>query len=98
MFLPTLFDYFLFALLGIALTMWAQARITSAYASGSRIPASSGVTGAEAAAMVMKAGGVHGVAIEPVSGELSDYYDPTHKILRLSHGVYAGRSLAAVGV
>jgi Zn-dependent membrane protease YugP len=98
MFLPTLFDYFLFALPSIALTTWAQARITSAYATGSRIPASSGVTGAEAAAMVMRAGGVQGVAIEPVAGELSDHYDPRHKILRLSHKVYAGRSLAAVGV
>jgi uncharacterized protein len=97
MFLTTI-DYFLFALPGIALTTWAQARITSAYATGSRIPASSGVTGAEAAAMVMRAGGVQGVAIEPVAGELSDHYDPSHKVLRLSHRVYAGRSLAAVGV
>jgi uncharacterized protein len=97
MFLTTI-DYFLFALPGIALTMWSQARITSAYATGSRIPASSGVTGAEAATIVMRAGGVQGVAIEPVAGELSDHYDPSHKVLRLSHGVYAGRSLAAVGV
>ena len=56
------------------------------------------VSGAEAAALVMKAGGVPGVAIEPVAGELSDHYDPSHKVLRLSHEVYAGRSLAAVGV
>ena len=78
--------------------MWAQARISSAYAAGSRIPAASGLTGAEAAAMVMRAGGVTGVAIEPVAGELSDHYDPRHKVLRLSQSVYAGRSLAAVGV
>jgi len=92
------FDYFLFALPGILLTMWAQARISTAYAAGSRIPASSGVTGAEAAAMVMKSGGVQGVAIEPVAGELSDHYDPSHKVLRLSTNVYGGRSLAAVGI
>jgi Zn-dependent membrane protease YugP len=91
-------DYFLFALPGIALSLWAQARISSAYAAGSRIPARAGVTGAEAATMVMRAGGVASVAIEPVNGELSDHYDPTHKVLRLSQGVYAGRSLAALGV
>jgi Zn-dependent membrane protease YugP len=94
----TTFDYFLFALPGIVLSLWAQARISAAYAAGSRIPARSGLSGAEAAALVMKAGGVLGVAIEPVAGELSDHYDPSRKILRLSHHVYAGRSLAAVGV
>jgi Zn-dependent membrane protease YugP len=91
-------DYILFALPGTLLSMWAQARISSAYAMGSRIPAASGLSGAEAAAMVMKAGGVSGVAIEPVAGELSDHYDPRQKVLRLSQGVYAGRSLASVGV
>jgi len=56
------------------------------------------VTGAQAAAMVMQAGGVRGVEIEPVAGELSDHYDPSRKVLRLSQGVFAGRSLAAVGI
>jgi len=91
-------DYFLFALPGILLSLWAQARISSAYAVGSRIPAASGRTGALAAAIVMQAGGVSGVRIEQVAGELSDHYDPRQKVLRLSGGVYAGRSLAAVGV
>jgi Zn-dependent membrane protease YugP len=91
-------NYLLFALPGMLLSMWAQARISAAYAMGSRVPASSRLTGAEAAAMVMQAGGVSGVAIEPVAGELSDHYDPRTKVLRLSHNVYAGRSLASVGV
>jgi Zn-dependent membrane protease YugP len=91
-------DYVLFAIPGIALSMWAQARISSAYAAGSRIPARAGITGAEAAAVVMQAGGVSGVAIEPVAGELSDHYDPSRKVLRLSHSVYGGRSLAALGI
>ena len=46
----------------------------------------------------MRAGGVTDVAIEPVAGELSDHYDPRNKVLRLSPDVYAGRSLAAMGV
>ena len=91
-------DYLLFALPGIALSLSAQARISSAYAAGSRIPASSGLTGAEAAARVMQAGGVGPVAIEPVAGQLTDHYDPRHKVLRLSEGVYAGRSVAALGI
>jgi uncharacterized protein len=94
----TVLDYFLYALPGLLVTMWAQTRIWQAYSEGSRIPASSGLTGAEAAVTVMRAGGVGQVGIEPVQGELSDHYDPAHKVLRLSPKVYAGRSLAAVGI
>jgi Zn-dependent membrane protease YugP len=90
--------YLLFLAPGMLLALWAQARISSAYAEGLRIPAGSGLTGAEAAARIMEARGVHGVAIEPVGGQLTDHYDPSHKVLRLSEGVYAGRSLAALGV
>jgi uncharacterized protein len=92
------YEYFLFMIPGMALSMWAQARISSAYAAGSRVPARAGVTGAEAAGMVMRSGGVTGVAIEPVAGELSDHYDPRNKVLRLSNGVYGSRSLSAVGI
>ena len=46
----------------------------------------------------MQAGGVGPVAIEPVAGQLTDHYDPRHKVLRLSEGVYAGRSVAALGI
>src|SRR5262245_61710913 len=91
-------EYYLFALPGILLSSWAYARISRAYAVGSRIPAASGLTGAEAASLVMKAGGVSGVRIEPIVGELSDHYDPRRKVLRLSDEVFAGRSIAALGV
>jgi Zn-dependent membrane protease YugP len=94
----TVIDYLLYALPGLLVTMWAQSRIWKAYAEGSRIPVSSGLSGALAAVAVMKAGGVWNVAIEPVEGELSDHYDPAHKVLRLSPKVYGGRSLAAVGI
>jgi Zn-dependent membrane protease YugP len=94
----TTYEYLLFAIPGIALSLWAQARISSAYAAGSKIPARAGVTGAEAASLVMRAGGVEGVSIEPVAGELSDHYDPRNKVLRLSNGVYGSRSLSAVGI
>jgi Zn-dependent membrane protease YugP len=90
--------YFLIMLPGIALAAWAQWRVSSAFAAGSRIAPRSGLSGAEAAYEVMRAGGVEGVEIEPVAGQLSDHYDPSHKVLRLSEPVYAERSLAAIGV
>lgn len=90
--------YFVFLAPGILLAMWAQMRISSAYAEGSQIGARSGLTGAEAAHRIMQAEGVYDVAIEPVAGQLTDHYDPSAKVLRLSEGNYAGRSLAALGV
>jgi len=90
--------YLLLVTPALALAGWAQAQIMSAYREGSRYRASSGVTGAQAAAMVMQEGGVQGVAIEPVAGQLTDHYDPSHKVLRLSAGNYQEDSLAAVGV
>lgn len=90
--------YFLLAAPGLLLAMWAQARVQSAFSHGSQISARSGITGAQAAAEVMRSGDVYDVAIEPVHGQLTDHYDPRHKVLRLSEGVYASRSLAALGV
>lgn len=90
--------YLLLVTPALLLAGWAQARIMSAYREGSRYRASSGVTGAQAAQVVMQEGGVQGVAIEPVAGQLTDHYDPSHKVLRLSAGNYQEDSLAAVGV
>jgi Zn-dependent membrane protease YugP len=90
--------YFVFLAPGILLAVWAQWRVKSAYAEASRIPAASGYTGAEAADALLHSAGVHGVAIEPVEGFLSDHYVPGEHVLRLSPDVYAGRSLAALGI
>jgi Zn-dependent membrane protease YugP len=90
--------YFVFLAPGILLAMWAQWRVQSAYQEASQVPAGSGLAGAQAADAVMRAAGVRGVEIEPTNGFLSDHYDPGAKVLRLSPDVYAGRSLAALGI
>lgn len=90
--------YFLFVGPAMLLAAWAQFRVRSAYSQGSKIRASSGVTGAQAAAEVMRSEGLNRVEIEPVQGFLSDHYDPRSKVLRLSPGVYGERNLAALGI
>lgn len=76
----------------------AQMRVRSAYQKASRMPASSGLTGAQAARMLLDRDGLQGVGIEESHGMLSDHYDPRAKVLRLSQDVYHGRSLAALGI
>jgi Zn-dependent membrane protease YugP len=90
--------YLVFLAPGILLALWAQFRVQSAYSRASQIPVLSGYSGAEAAAALLQAAGVHGVRIEPVEGFLSDHYVPGEHVLRLSPEVYTGRSLASVGI
>jgi Zn-dependent membrane protease YugP len=90
--------YLLFALPGVALSLWAQYRVKSTFNRFSKVAPQSGMTGAEAAAALIRERGVRGVRIEQTPGFLSDHYDPFHRVLRLSPDVYSGRSLAALGV
>jgi Zn-dependent membrane protease YugP len=90
--------YLLFLAPAMLLALWAQWRVRSAYAEASRVPAVSGLSGAQAADEVLHAGHVPHVEIEPVAGVMTDHYDPQHKVLRLSADVYRGRSLAALGI
>ena len=64
----------------------------------SRVRASSGLTGAEAAQQLLLSQGLSNVRIEPTRGFLSDHYDPTSRTLRLSPEVYGSSSLSAIGV
>ena len=80
----------------ILFSLWAQARVKTTYARYSK--AFAGLTGQEAARMVLEMNGVTGVTIEQVAGELTDHFDPRTNVIRLSRGVYDVTSVAAVGV
>ena len=57
-----------------------------------------GRTGAQAAERVLHGAGIYDVRIERVAGNLTDHYDPSNKVLRLSDATYGQCSVAAVGV
>lgn len=90
------FNYLLWIMPAILLSMWAQWRIRAAYSAAMKEPAP--LSGAAAARHVLDSAGLQGVGIEQVPGHLSDHYDPRAKVLRLSPEVYQSRSLAAVGI
>ena len=90
--------YFLFVAPAMLLAAWASWRVHRAYAEAREVPADSGFSGAQAAEAILDQNGLTGVRVEPTDGYLSDHYDPTDKVLRLSPDVYAGRSLAALGI
>ena len=80
------------------LALWAQLKVKSNFAKYSKIGTSRGVTGAEAAELVLRQANIVDVRVEEVGGYLSDHYDPKAKVLRLSPDVFRGRSIAAAGV
>ncbi len=82
----------------LGLSLWASTRVQSSYEHFSQIPASSGMTGAQAAEMILRLAGVRGVEIAPQAGRLIDHYDPLRRRLVLSTENFYGRSLAALGI
>ncbi len=90
--------YFLFLAPGLILSFWASYKVKSTFKEYSHVPAQSGLSGAQAARELLRQKGINDVTVEEVQGFLSDHYDPSHKVLRLSPDVFRGRSLAALGV
>ncbi len=79
-------------------SMIAGARVNSTFKKFSTVKSMRGLTGADCAMAVLRAGGVNDVRVERVSGNLTDHFDPKAKVIRLSDSVYSSSSIAALGV
>lgn len=90
--------YLVFMLPGLALAMWAQAKTRGAYTKWSEYRNMQAIPGAQVARTILDMNGLHDVQIEETPGELSDHYDPTTRVLRLSPGVARVPSVAAMGI
>jgi Zn-dependent membrane protease YugP len=90
--------YIVLVLPCIILALIASSNVNSTFKRYSKQFSSRGITGAEAARRVLAANGVRNVRIERVAGNLTDHYDPTTNVIRLSESVYGSTSTAAIGV
>ncbi len=90
--------YILLVLPVIIASLIISARMRSVYNRYSGVRNSRGITGAQAAQMVLNYYGITDVQIMPINGNLTDCYDPVQKVIKLSPGVYNGSSIASVGV
>lgn len=89
---------YILVFIGAIICMVASSRVNSTYRKYAKVRARSGMTGAEAAERILKMSGINDVQIQHVAGDLTDHYDPSKKVLRLSDSVYGSRSVAAIGV
>lgn len=78
--------------------LWAQSRVSSNFSKYSKVLSRSGLTAAEVCQKILYANGLYNVRIERVAGNLTDHFDPTANVVRLSDSVYNSSSVASIGV
>jgi Zn-dependent membrane protease YugP len=95
-----MFDYYYLVLIvpTLIFSLIAQILVKSTFSKYSKVKSRNGVTGQQAAALLLQANNIGNVSIEPVAGSLTDHYDPRSNVLRLSQPVYRNVSIAAIGV
>ena len=89
---------YVLVLIGVVICLLASAKMKSTFNKYSRVRNHSGMTGREAAEMILKNAGIYDVRVEHISGNLTDHYDPKTKVVRLSDATYSSNSVAAMGV
>lgn len=89
---------YILVVIGAVISMIASAKVNSTYNKYQRVRSASGLTGAQAAQRILSNAGLSYVRVEHISGNLTDHYDPSSKVLRLSDAVYNSTSVAAIGV
>lgn len=92
---PTYLIFMIPAFILMGLTSWY---VKSSYNKWSKVRATSGLTGAQAAQRLISTGNLYGVKIQGIAGNLTDHYDPRNKTLSLSQGVVNSPSVAAVAI
>ena len=90
--------YLCFMIPAIALMGFASWYVRHAYNKWSKVRATSGLTGHQAAQRLISTGNLYGVQVQGTAGQLSDHYDPRNKTLFLSEGVAHSPSVAAVAI
>jgi len=91
-------SYLLYVLPAILICAWAQYNVTSTFRKYSKVGNARRFTGYTIARAILDQNGLHHVRIEQVRGTLTDHFDPTANVVRLSEAVYHSESVAAIGV
>lgn len=85
-------------ILAFLISALVSVKMNATFSKYSKVRSYCGMTGAQAAQRILSSAEIYDVRIEHVSGKLTDHYDPSNKVLRLSDAVYGNTSIAAIGV
>lgn len=92
------FSSIIYLLPALLFAVWAQYNVKSTFAKYSKVASDRGMTGYQAARLILDANGLTHVRVEQIAGDLTDHYDPRADVIRLSQTVHSVRTAAAVGV
>lgn len=84
--------------LGIGASLLAEFYVNSRFNKYKNIQNKSGLTGVEVARRILDENGLSDVYVTEVDGILSDHYDPNRKVVRLSHDIFHGTTIASSSV
>jgi len=90
--------YFLFMIPPLIFMFYAQAKVNSSFKKYSKVANGRRMSGTEVANRLLSANGLSNVKVEMTKGRLSDHYDPSKKVLRLSSDVANSASVASMGI
>ena len=98
-FYPFYFDWTIIILIpAMIFAIYAQAKVQSNFSKYSKVHNSRGLTAAQVARQILDENGLTNVAVEHISGNLTDHFDPKTNVVRLSDSVMNSTSVAAIGV
>ncbi|CCZ95614.1 uncharacterized protein BN495_00835 [Corallococcus sp. CAG:1435] len=88
----------LLIILIISLPLISQLYITVTYKKTSNIEFRSDTTGYDVARNILDKNGLNNILVVETNGTLTDHYDPTRKVIKLSKDIYHGNSVASASV
>lgn len=89
--------YFL-VLIGFLLASFASMGVQSAFNKYSKVKSVRQYTGKDAARKILDENGLYNIRVENIAGNLTDHFDPSANVIRLSDSTYNSDSVAAIGV
>ena len=90
--------YLILVVPALLFASWAQMQVSSTFDQYSKVRSSRGITAAQVARRILDANRLQQVRVERIAGKLTDHFDPSSGVIRLSDDVYGSSSVAAIGV
>lgn len=83
---------------GIIVVAFSQIKVKGAYSKYLKVKCNKGLSGFEVARKILDNAGLNNVHVVEVKGTLTDHYDPSQKVVRLSTEIFHGTSVASISV
>lgn len=85
-------------LLGLLIVLGAQLLVSGSYSKYKKIKNKANISGFDVAREILDKNGLNDIHIVETNGNLTDHYDPSRKVVRLSRDIFHGTSIASMAV